>query len=478
MSTNHTEEQHLEGLPEVGDLVGGKYEVDGIIGIGGMGAVLAGTHVHLRQPVAIKVLLPTFLEHQDVRERFLREARSAARLRSDHVTRIYDVGALETGLPYMVMERLEGINLADALRQDGPFDADRAVGYVLQACEAVAEAHAAGIVHRDLKPDNLFLASKPNGSVVIKVLDFGISKSAEEIDGVSVPALTGPHSLLGSPHYMSPEQVRDSSEVDARTDVWALGVLLYELITQHMPFQASSLPDLYVRILSSDPTPPQQHGAQLPNGLVATIMACLDKRLTHRIADVGILADRLAVYGPDWAQASVEHVRHALQSRSSTPSLRPALAPVSSAPTPTHVGSQVTIAARRMVSPPPRSRLRSWQLGLGGVVATALAASAIIAAAPAGSLWPGAERIRAGAMLAGLSTAYRSTAASLEMRLSPPVDQAAAPAPDTTSGAEKDGAETAAVRPSVRKAAKPASKSSKSSGEPRVRDLKSITLID
>ena len=466
----------LEGLPRAGDLIESKYEVDGIIGIGGMGAVLAGTHLHLQQPVAIKVLLPSFLQDQGVRGRFLREARSAARLRSDHVTRIHDVGALDNGLPYMVMERLEGTNLEEALDQHGTLGVERAVGYVLQACEAVAEAHAMGIVHRDLKPANLFLASKPNGSVVVKVLDFGISKSVEETSfGADVPALTGPHSLLGSPHYMSPEQIRDSSEVDTRTDVWALGVLLYELLSRRMPFEASSLPHLYACILSEQPVPLSERGLDLPLGLTETILACLEKNPDRRIPDVGVLVERLAPFGPPWARRSIDHVRHALEGRQPTQSIRPPLAPVSSAPTPTNLGIESTIAADPSLLPTkPRSRRGLYAGALTACVALAITVTAAVRAEPVQALLKSRQAERATSMLVGFASAHRSSEAVLKQRLQTAAVETATPqpTPPNTRSEEPSAAQPTPIRSSVSKP-RPSSPSS-----PEVRDLKSITLID
>lgn len=456
----------LDGTPKPGELIGGKYEVDGIIGIGGMGVVLGGTHLHLQQPVAIKVLLPEFVKNQDIRGRFLREARSAARLRSDHVTRIYDVGALDNGLPFMVMERLEGINLADALQEHGPFEVQSAVGYVLQACEAVAEAHAAGIVHRDLKPANLYLANKPNGSQVIKVLDFGISKTVDERNG-GVPALTGPHSLLGSPHYMSPEQIRDSSEVDARTDVWALGVLLYELISRHMPFEAMSLPHLYARILSEPPIALESRGIELPDGLNQTILACLDKSRESRIPDVGELAERLAPFGPPWAQSSVEHVRHALERRPSSPSAMPASVPVCIEPTPTQMGSQTTIAARP--GKRPRNAVRWWPWMSVGVLVAVGASVAVLQFARSIDTAPSQVAV----VMDGLA-AHRFSAQHLEQPAQSavrPVSTSATPAEPVPASAEHAAPSNTGARTNPR--------GGERSVQPgTVRDLKSITLID
>src|SRR5580700_8244830 len=182
-----------------GEILDGKYRVDRVLGVGGMGIVVAATHVHLNTRVAIKFLLPAAMGNAQVIERFAREARAAVQIQSEHVARVTDVGSLPTGSPYMVMEYLEGGDLADTLAQSGPMPVAQAVGFVLQACEAIAEAHSLGIVHRDLKPANLFLARRTGRDAVVKVLDFGISKTLDTQSGMS---LTGTSSIMGSPLYM------------------------------------------------------------------------------------------------------------------------------------------------------------------------------------------------------------------------------------------------------------------------------------
>ena len=471
---NKPAEGSLEGLPRPGDVIGGKYEVEGVIGLGGMGAVLAGSHMHLQQPVAIKVLLPAFVKNPDVRSRFLREARAAARLRSDHVTRTYDVGVTDDGLPFMVMERLEGVDLAEALEAEGPFRIERAVGFVLQACEAVAEAHALGIVHRDIKPGNLFLANKPNGSTVIKVLDFGISKSLDEVGrtGSGITDLTGPHSLLGSPHYMSPEQIRDSREVDTRSDVWALGVLLYELLTKQVPFDAESLPHLYALVLSEDPVPPARHGATLPTGLEQVLFDCLRKSREERIQDVSTLAERLMPFGPPWAATSVEHVRHAFEGRPSG-SLRPPFG--SSEWTPALERAATSLAPER-----PEAATRSGKLAkAAGVGAVLLAVALIGSQAPrllASLQHDGAPP--ATTMLTGLSSSNVSLAQRVQEKTTlAAVTRGTASLGDTAWVSEVPAVTPAVEEPRTKPAASAPVKRTAPASTP-VQGLKSITLID
>src|SRR5450755_319444 len=217
-----------------GDVLAGKYRIEAVLGEGGMGIVLSATHIELGSRVAIKVLRPELAHTEDAVSRLLVEARSAASIRSEHVARVLDVGRLESGLPFLVLEHLEGRDLQQILARSGRLASQVAVDFVLQACQALSEAHSAGIVHRDLKPENLFLTYRADGTPVVKVLDFGISKRLSH-DGREA-ARTNPSELLGSPLYMAPEQMKGSVSIDARVDIWSLGVVLYELCTGQSPF--------------------------------------------------------------------------------------------------------------------------------------------------------------------------------------------------------------------------------------------------
>src|SRR3984957_9184121 len=225
----------LRGMPRIGDVVGRKFVVEDVLGVGGMGVVLGARHVHLGQKVAVKLLLRSAAKHTDAVTRLLREARAAVDLQSTHVVRVMDVGTLDDGLPYMVMEHLTGSDLSAVLQQRKALPVEEAIDYALQAMEAIAEAHTVGLVHRDLKPANLFLTRRPDGSGLIKVLDFGISKATES--SPRDQSLTATAAIMGSPVYMSPEQLRSSKNVDARTDIWALGIILYELVSGRTPFE-------------------------------------------------------------------------------------------------------------------------------------------------------------------------------------------------------------------------------------------------
>jgi serine/threonine-protein kinase len=279
-----------------GDVVNDKYQVEAVIGAGGMGVVAAARHVELGQRVALKFLLPGALLVPGAVERFIREARAAVQLQSQHVARVFDVGRLPDGTPFMVMELLEGCDLGSLCKsgRKSPLRVGDVVEYVIQACEAVAEAHALGIVHRDLKPANLFLTRRRNGAPLVKVLDFGISKVTNPLS--SEASLTKTSDVVGSPYYMAPEQVRSARDVDARTDIWALGVILYELIAGEVPFVATSVPQLCAKVLEEEPIPLQQHRPDLPEGLSEIVAVCLRKRPEERYATVQDLVRALAPF--------------------------------------------------------------------------------------------------------------------------------------------------------------------------------------
>ena len=239
----------------IGAVVAGEYRVERFLGAGGMGVVVAATHLQLERPVALKFLQRDAASSPDVVSRFTREAKAAGKIQGEHVARVLDVGALETGEPYLVMEYLDGEDLARILARRGPLPIAETVDYVLEACEAVAEAHALGIVHRDLKPANLFLATRPSGKPLVKVLDFGISKAPASATDAG---LTTTSSVVGSPLYMSPEQMTSAKSVDARSDVWSLGVVLYELLTAGHPFPAESVPALVIAVVRSEAAVPSR----------------------------------------------------------------------------------------------------------------------------------------------------------------------------------------------------------------------------
>lgn len=298
-----------------------KYRVGERIGEGGMGIVFAGEHVELKTSVAIKVLQPKLAEDAAARARFLREARLAARIQGEHSARIFDVGTDEDAGPFLVMELLHGEPVDVRLARE-VVSPSVAVTIMLQLLDALAEAHAKGLVHRDLKPGNLFLVTKPGESVWVKVLDFGISKVTGPEDRTPSLKITEPHALLGSPEYMSPEQLRDSTEVDARSDLWACGVLLFELLTGEMPFEGSSLPDLCANIVSSPPRSFADAGAtHLSASLERVVERCLRKEPAERPSNAYELALALAPFGTEASRVLLPRIRAWCKSEATLPDL-------------------------------------------------------------------------------------------------------------------------------------------------------------
>jgi serine/threonine protein kinase len=433
----------------VGAVLAGKFRVDRVIGQGGMGVVVAATHLHLQQPVALKFLLPDLVHSPQIVERFVREARASAQLRGEHVCRVSDVGAFDNGAPYIVMELLEGSDLASLLETNGPLPVPLAADYVLQACIGIAEAHAVGIVHRDLKPANLFLTRRPDGTPLIKVLDFGIAKARSDRNF----SLTQTSAVLGSPGYMSPEQLRSTRDVDVRSDIWSLGVILYELVSGRPPFTGESITELALHI-AMDPTPPLI--GRMPQGFDQLVHRCLEKDPAQRYPDLANLAHALAAYGGPggWEIANaVSRLLNVAPSASiashpayaGAPTVRAPVLPPPGQPlgrpgssqrtTPTTMGA----AASSMVMPP--SRRAGWGVVAGvalaaiiGVAVTALAMrggnppAASSANEPAARSGPAAVALDAGAQP---ETVPAATTAPSPAR--PPVDAAVLtpPAPPT-----------------------------------------------
>jgi eukaryotic-like serine/threonine-protein kinase len=296
-----------------GQILLGKYRIERVLGMGGMGVVVAATHVTLEERVAIKFLLPHALSNGEAVARFLREARAAVRIKSEHVARVTDVGQLENGAPYMIMEYLDGADLGTVGQRRGALPLEDGVEFVLQACEAIAEAHALGIVHRDLKPANLFLATRADGTPSVKVLDFGISKMTGMSSSGADLGMTKTTAVMGSPLYMSPEQMASSRDVDARTDIWALGAILYELLTGTVPFQADTITQLCVMILQY-PSPALRNARpDAPEGLGLVIARCLEKDRNRRFTTIAEFAHALAPYAPRRARLSIERVSRVIE---------------------------------------------------------------------------------------------------------------------------------------------------------------------
>ena len=311
-------------LPRVGEVIAGKYRILGGLGRGGVAAVFRAADAELERTVAVKVLLPEWADDPDVGACFVREGRAARRIKSDHVIRVLDGGTAESGAPFLVVECLDGTDLDALLKRDGPLSVKRAVDYVLQACEAIGEAHASGIVHCDLKPANLFVTTLANGSDGLKVLDFGISKlltpSAAEAE------LSHPSIVMGSPEHMSPEQLVSTANVDERSDLWALGAILYELLVGRPPYRGDTGRAGHAEggaLRGGGPAPIAAVRRDVAFALEASILMCLDGDASRRFANVAELAFAIAKFGtPATARASATRTLRVLQAAGLVPSAR------------------------------------------------------------------------------------------------------------------------------------------------------------
>jgi eukaryotic-like serine/threonine-protein kinase len=357
---------------QVGNVIGGRFRVDALLGAGGMGVVAAATHLELGHRVAIKVLREELAENPTIVERFIREARAVVSLKTEHVCRVFDVGRLDSGAPYIVMELLEGADLQRAIAKR-PLPTATAVDYVLQACVGLAEAHAAGIVHRDLKPANLFVTRRLDGGPLVKVLDFGIAKAM----AAQGPQLTHATGLMGSPGYMSPEQLQSARDVDLRTDIWALGVTLYQLVSGRMPFAGPTLTEIAVKV-ATDPPAPLEVGTD--PALAAVITRCLAKVPDQRYPSVAALANDLVRFGTSDGRR-IASLAAQLTGGATLPTAPPPAIVAAGAPTAASIAASVVPAvhtprpvtqaggtAMPVSAAPPRTR---WPWIAGGVLLVA-----------------------------------------------------------------------------------------------------------
>jgi serine/threonine-protein kinase len=298
-----------------GTVLGDKYAIERRIGEGAMGVVFAARHLGLDETVAIKFVRPDVEDTAGAMARFAREAKLAARIHSEHVAKVFDVGVLEPLGPFIVMEYLQGASLAQVLETEGALPAERLVGYLLQACEALAAAHAVGVVHRDVKPDNLFVTRR-GGTEVVRLLDFGIAQVLPNGPALDGDTANGPAVVLGSPLYMAPEQLRPSSIVDARADIWAIGVVSYELLSGNMPFEGGSLPEICASILEAEPP---ELGPSCPAELSAIVKRCLMKDPARRFATVAELAAALLPLAARDAHSYASRASSILRASSAVP---------------------------------------------------------------------------------------------------------------------------------------------------------------
>jgi eukaryotic-like serine/threonine-protein kinase len=399
-----------------GDVVAGKYGIVRIIGEGGMGVVVEAVHQQLDQRVAIKFHRPQTTGNQESIARFLREAKAAAQIKSEHVVRVTDVATLENGAPYFVMEYLEGRDLDAIIQADGPLAVGTALDYTLQACEALAEAHSHGIVHRDLKPANLFLSHRADGSVVIKLLDFGISKTLPKGTDAELN-MTKTRALMGSPLYMAPEQMRSTRNVDHRADIWSLGVLMHEMLTGETPFEGETLPEVCSAIAADDPILLSTKRHDAPPELEEAILRCLEKEPEQRYSDVAELAMALATIAPPETARSIGRIVRVLRGqgttpppptvslRRSSPSLRPRPSLVSSPVAPASDPNADTLCIepsdQKVSGVAPKLRIRAASPEPGRQAAETLGAELGAGAEVAITHRGGAPASRAGAFVAG-----------------------------------------------------------------------------
>lgn len=295
----------------VGDLICGKYLVEKVLGVGGMAFVLSARHIELDEHFALKFLNAEFLQEKAIVERFMREAKAACKIRNQHVAHVHDVGS-HAGAPFLVMEHLTGQDLADVLADQGALPIQEAAEYILQACEALAVAHSHGIVHRDIKPENLFLVGH-DGPRTLKLLDFGISKMP-----VGCSTLTG-HLSLGTPHYMSPEQIRSTAGADPRSDLWSLGTVLYELLTGAHAFDGESGTEICAAVLETEPVPIRVRRPEVPEALCKIVEKCIEKERSQRWENAAELAHALLPFAPSRSIASAERCASVTRLSSATP---------------------------------------------------------------------------------------------------------------------------------------------------------------
>jgi len=420
-----------------GELLAGKYLVERVIGQGGMGVVVLAQHIQLDEKVALKLLLPKGVENPDALGRFMREARAAAKVKGEHVARVSDVGQLENGVPYIVMEYLEGNDLAHWLQARGALPMQQAVDFVLQVCDALANAHSVGIVHRDLKPANLFCVQRSDGELSIKVLDFGISKITTP--GAPGHDMTRTTTLMGSPRYMSPEQMHMTKNVDARTDIWSLGVILFELLTGRPPFDAEAVTQLAIRIVNEPAPPLRSLRADAPAALEQVIATCLEKDRARRYQTVGDLAVALLEFGSKQARRSVESVLGTLRKAGISGAVLPSQFPPAGVSGPAlPVGSGPTLplssgsSGQLMVTAPDTSA--SWgntgkRTSSGGKVVMGIAVAVVLGlSAVAGVLV--VSRLRPATSIKAVAT-NKPVATNVPPPIEPP-----AVSPDLTAAAE------------------------------------------
>ena len=300
----------------IGDVIAGRYRIDRILGEGGMGVVFGATHLELQESVAVKLMLPSLVGHPESAARFAREARATVRIKSEHVARLFDFGKLPDGSPFMVMEYLEGENLAARLERGDSTPIQEAVDILIEACSGVADAHRLGIVHRDLKPENMFLAREEE-RVVLKILDFGISKAD------MLASATRTEGGMGTPAYAAPEQLRCAVDAGATADIWSLGVVTFELLTGSLPFPIKSFAEMCVAVLTERPPSPRELRPEIEEGLAQVVLTAMSLEPDARYQTVSAFAAALTPYASERGQAMATRLqqRSGSDSDASSPDL-------------------------------------------------------------------------------------------------------------------------------------------------------------
>jgi serine/threonine-protein kinase len=452
--------QDMAAPLDVGDVVAGRYEIDGVAGEGGMAIVFSARHLHLNERYAVKVMRRGFAANPNLVSRFLQEARSAAQLKSDHVCRVFDVG-IHDGVPFMVMELLRGEDLRSVLERGDLLSVEESVEFVIQACEALTEAHGLSLVHRDIKPENLFLTVGRDGWRSVKLLDFGISKLVDsEFVSTTLRRHLDTKDLLGTPHYMAPECIRSSRDASSLSDVWSLGVVLYELLCGLLPFHGETVTEISASVLETEPEPLAATRPDLPTSLVEIVQWCLAKQPELRVSSAAELATQLVPFAPRRSRAIVERTQSRARARGELLDLPPSQFPPpleASQPVPLPVPSTPTVAE----APAPRG------MGLGAMLGLAIAGFAAAAGTTYWFVTRPEPPTRAAADTAATPTGARTSEARETTQAgaspvgtateAPPPEATAAPAATATaSAASKTDAPVSRRSPRPAAATKPA----------------------
>ncbi len=453
-----------------GEVLAGKYRVERVLGWGGMGVVVAAYHLELDQRVAIKLLSPQALANADIVARFSREARAAVRIRSEHVARVTDVGQLANGSPFMVMEYLDGVDLSGWLAQKGALPAEQAVDFVLQACEALAEAHALGIVHRDLKPANLFCIRGADGNPCIKVLDFGISKILSSEATSPSSDMTGTTVVVGSPFYMSPEQMFASRGVDARTDIWSLGVVLFELLTGRAPFVSESMTELVAKVVTEPAPMLTTLRLDAPPALERVVSRCLEKDRALRFESIAELAVALGELGSRRSRVSVERVLDTMRAAGLSTAELPPSGFHRTSRAPSFPYGRATMLQWNETTggpaPKPKAHVARFFVALALVVGVAVSGTLFVAGRSGGA---SSSRVALSAVTALRPPPLDSaSAATVEIPSLPPerVEADAAPPPASPARAAPSGAPLRVARPTTKPPVSPEPPAAKASCDP------------